>query len=146
MTFYCKYAPHVSWEVRGSAFHLISGLTLVMASFPAIILNALIILAIKQKKELQKPSTILLSSMAVTDLVVGVIVMPTSATIDFFTARRVSFEHTCKLYAVNLFFHPLLFGATMHHLTIIAWERYVAVQKWMDYKLIITNDRVKKLR
>ena len=33
----------------------------------------------------------------------------------------------------------------MHHLTIIAWERYVAIQKWMDYKLIITNGRIKKI-
>ena len=145
LTFYCRYAPHVSWEVRGSAFQLISGLTTIMASPPTILLNAFIILAVKQKKEFQKPSNILLSSLAVTDLLVGVIVMPTSATIDFFTVRRVSFESTCRLYAVNLFFLPLLFGVTMHHLTIIAWERHVAVQKWTDYKRIITNGRLKKI-
>ena len=36
---------------------------------------------------------------------------------------------------VNTFFQPLLFTATLHHLTLIAWERYVAAQKCMDYKL-----------
>ena len=145
-TFYCRYAPHVSWEVRGgSVFQLIPGLTAVMASLPTILLNAFIILAIKQRKELQKPSNILLSILAVTDLLVGAIVMPTSATIDFFTFRKVSFEYSCMLYLVNLFFLPPLFGATMHHLIVIAWERYVAVQKWMDYKLIITSDRLKKI-
>ena len=144
-TFYCRYAPHVSWEVRGSAFQLIAGLTTVMASLATILLNAFIILAIKQRKELQKPSNILLSSLAVADLLVGAIVMPTSAIIDFFTFRQVSFEYTCILNSVNLFFLPLLFGTTMHLLIVIAWERYVAVQKWMDYKLIITNDRLKKI-
>ena len=144
-TFYCRNAPNVSWEVRGSPFYLILGLVSVMASFPTIILNGSVILAIKRKKELQKPSNIILSSLAVTDLLAGVTVMPTSATIDFFTFRKASFESTCMLYAVNLFFFPLLFGATMHHLTIIAWERYVAVQKWMDYKQIITNGRLKKI-
>ena len=145
-TFHCRYAPHISWEVSGgSAFDLIIGLVTVMASLPTIILNGSVILAIKQRKELQKSSNILLSSLAVTDLLVGVIVMPTSAIIDFFTLRQVSFEYTCMLYSVNLFFLPLLFTATLHHLTLVAWERYVAVQNWMNYKLIITNGRLKKI-
>ena len=116
-----------------------------MASFPTIILNGSVILVIKRKKELQKTANIMLSSLAVTDLLVGVTVMPTSATIDFFTFRQVSFQSTCALYAVNLFFFPLLYGATIHHLTVIAWERYVAVQKWMDYYQIITNRRLEKI-
>ena len=115
-----------------SALDLVIGLITVKGSLPIIPLNAPVILAIKQRKKLQKPSNIVLSSLAFTDLLLGVIIMPTSATIDFFTLRQVPFEYTCKLYSVNLFFLPLLFVATMHHLTIIAWERYVAVQKCMD--------------
>ena len=144
-TFYCKYASHVSWEVNGSTFNLIIGLMTVMASFPTVLLNALTILAIKQRRELQKPSNIMLSSLAVTDLLVGVILMPTDATIDFFSLSQVSFQYSCTLCAINHFFRPFLFTATMHHLTIIAWERYVVVQKWMDYKLIVTNGRLKKI-
>ena len=144
-TFYCPYAPHVSWEAAGSTFDLIIGLITLIASFPTFGLNALIILAIKKRRELQKPSNIMLSSLAVTNLLVGIILMPTYATIDFFPLRQVSFEYSCILYAINHFFRPLLFTATMHHLTIIAWERYVAVQKWMDYKLIITSVRLKKI-
>ena len=144
---YCGlYKPRVSWLVgNSSAFHIILGILTVVASFPTALLNAFIILAIKQRRELQKATNILLSSLAVTDLLVGVISMPTTATIDFFILRRVSFENTCMLGLVNLFFIPLLFAATLHHLTIIAWERYVAVQKWRDYKRIITNGRLKKI-
>ena len=125
--------------------YLIIGLVSVIASFPTIILNGSIILAIKRKKELQRPSHIIVFSLAVTDLLVGVTVMPISATIDFFTFRQVSFEYTCMLYAVNLSLFSLLCGVTMHHLTIIAWERYVAVKKWKDYKRILTNGRLKKI-
>ena len=143
---YCLLeTPRVSLEVGGSAFRAIIGLMTVMASFPTIILNASVILAINQRKELQKPSNIILSSLAVTDLVVGVVLMPTSASIDFFTIRQVSFQYTCMLNLVIVLFTPLLFSATLHHLTIIAWERYVAVQKWMDYKRIISNGRLKKI-
>ena len=125
--------------------YLIIGLVSVIASFPTIILNGSVILAIKRKKELQRPSHIIVFSLAVTDLLVGVTVMPISATIDFFTFRQVSFEYTCMLYAVNLSLFSLLCGVTMHHLTIIAWERYVAVKKWKDYKRILTNGRLKKI-
>ena len=87
----------------------------------------------------------MLSSMAVTDLLVGVIVMPITAAIYFFTLRQVLPEYICVLFEANNIFAPLLFSTTLHHLTVIAWERYVAVQKWMEYKLIITNDRLKKV-
>ena len=141
-SFYCRFAPQVSFEISGSALHLITGLTTVMASLPTILLNAFIILAIKQKRELQKPSNVMLSSMAVTDLLVGIIVMPANATIDFFILSQVSFEYPCMLYGVIIFFTPLLFTTTLHHLTIIAWERYVAIQKWKDYKQLITLKKI----
>ena len=107
-TFYCPYAPHVSWESDGSVFYLITGLTAVAASFPTVLLNTFIILAIKQRRELQKPSHVMLSSMAITDLLVGAIVMPTCASVDFFTLSQVSFEYTCILEAVNMLFGPFL--------------------------------------
>ena len=95
--FYCKYAPHMVWEVSGLTFDLIIGLITVMASLSTIILNGLVILAVKQRKELQKPSNIMLSSLAVTDLLVGLTVMPTSAAIGFFTLLEVPFVYTCML-------------------------------------------------
>ena len=85
-TFHCPFAPQgVSFETCGSRLDLIFGIITVMVSIPTILLNAFIILAIKQKKDLQKTSNIMLSSLAVTDLLVGVIAMPITATIYFFT-------------------------------------------------------------
>ena len=144
--FYCRYE---SGELRDSqnttSVYLIAAVLTFIPSLPTVLMNAMVILAIKQKRELRRPSNILLSSLAVTDLLVGAIVMPTCASIDFFTLSQVSFEYTCVLHAVNISFAPFLLSVTLHHLTIIAWERYVAVQKWKDYKLIITNGRLKKI-
>ena len=136
---------HCPFEKGASAFDLIIGLITAIALLPTILLNAFIILAVKKRRELQKPSNILLSSMAITDLLNGLIVMPISATSDFFIVSQVSYEYICMLNTANMFFGPLLFIATLHHLTIIAWERYMAVQKWMEYKRKITNGRLKKI-
>ena len=35
-------------------------------------------------------------------------------------------------------------GVSFLHLLLIAWERYVAVAKWKDYKAILTRGRVTK--
>ena len=35
--------------------------------------------------------------------------------------------------------------ASLYHLTVIAWERDVAIRKWIDYKVNVTRDRVNKL-
>ena len=134
-----------SWDFNSSTVYWFINAIALIASLPTILLNSLVILVMRQSKKLKKPSSILLSSMAVTDLLIGLIVMPLSATVDFLILSQSSFAHICVLAMVNVFFMFLLFFATLFHLTIIAWERYVAIQKWMDYKVIVTNGRVKTL-
>jgi len=34
-------------------------------------------------------------------------------------------------------------SSSFYHLTVIAWERYVAIKKWNRYKVIVTRARVK---
>ncbi|XP_078363699.1 adenosine receptor A1-like [Oculina patagonica] len=143
-TFHCPHSP-MSWDLNVSTFHWLLIAMALVASPLTILLNAIVILVMKQRKELQKTSNILLSSMAVTDLLVGVIVMPLSAIVDLLILSRASFAHKCMLDLVTTFVAFFLFFATLYHLTIIAWERYVAIQKWMDYKIIVTNGRAKKL-
>ena len=31
------------------------------------------------------------------------------------------------------------------HLTMIAWEQYIAIRRWADYKTIVTRSRLKKM-
>ena len=58
-----------------------------IASPAAVILNILVIAAVRSRKELQKNPNVLLSSMAVADILVGAINMPLSATVDFVISR-----------------------------------------------------------
>ena len=42
----------------------------------------------------------------------------------------------------------LMFGlsfCSLIHLTMIAWERYIAIRKWSDYKSKVTKTRLKKM-
>ena len=48
----------------------------------AVLLNALIILVVKRRKELHRASNVLLSSMAFTDYLVGSICVPLSAVVE----------------------------------------------------------------
>ena len=116
-TLYCRYSPNRSWDFNNSTFHLIIGVVTLIAALSIILLNALVIIAIKQRKELQKLPNILLSSLAATDLLIGAIVMPLSISVDVFIFSRVSFEHVCSLLLVSRFFGPCLFSANLYHLT-----------------------------
>ena len=35
--------------------------------------------------------------------------------------------------------------SSIDHFTLIAWERYIALRKWIGYKVIVTRERIKTL-
>ena len=77
--FYCPHAPRLIWDVHDTISPWIFAAVASIISPAAVLLNALVIIAVTKRRELQKPSNILLSSMAVTDLLVGAISIPLSA-------------------------------------------------------------------
>ena len=104
------------------------------------------IIAVKQTKELQRASNIFLSSMAVTDLLVGSLCVPLSAVVGLLVPYQIVTDHyICKLDSVAIWFMITLAICSIFHLTMIAWERYVAIRKWIDYRVIVTRSRLKKL-
>ena len=46
---------------------------------------------------------------------------------------------------VNVHLMFLIFASSLYHSTLIAWERYVAIQKLMDYRSIVKGSCVKNL-
>ena len=109
-------------------------------------LEFIVIVAVKRRKELQKPVNILLSSMAVADFLMDTTSMPLSATIDIFILRQASLQHICTLDSViNKPMLAFLCSASLYHLTAVAGERYVAIQKCMHYKVIVTKGLLRKL-
>ena len=117
-----------------------------MLSSPIIILlKAIVIIVFKQRKELQKNSHILLSSLATADLLLGVIFIPIGVSGALVITGQVSFERVCALLVINNNLMASLLFSSLYHLTAIAWERYVAIRKWVDYKIIVTKSRLRNL-
>ena len=144
--FYCPKAPDLTWDLNETTFPWI---LVGMKSFasPAIIfLNALVVIIVKRDKRFQKNSYILISNLAVTDLLVGVVTIPFSGSIDLLFALQSSLERVCILDLVNVYLMYCISWCALYNLTAIAWERYVAIRKSIEYVIIVTRSRILKVK
>ena len=145
-TFYCPRGPQLVWEVSETISPWVVASLASIISPAAVLLNASVIIAVKKRKELQKLSNILLLSLAVTDLVTGGICVPLSASEGFFLVYQILTEQNiCTLDEVTSLSTFTMTFCSLFHLALIAWERYVAIQKWREYRVIVTKGRLKKL-
>ena len=144
--FYCPHEPHLVWDSHDTTSPWVFAAFASIVSPAAVLLNALIIIAVKQRKELQRISNILLTSLAVTDLLVGSLCIPLSAVVKLLVPHQVLADHyICMLDFVAISSTITLAICSIFHLTVIAWERYVAIRKWIDYKVMVTKSLMKKL-
>jgi len=143
--FHCLELPEFIWDVnQTTSFKIIDAITSTACPV-TIFLNLLVIIAVKTRRELKHNSNILLSSVALADLLVGVVSMPLSVTSDTLVTNRVlDVDVICTIAFVNAFVMYFTCGASFFLLLLIAWERYVAIVKWMEYKVIVTTDRLSK--
>ena len=145
--FYCLHAPNLVWDLHDTISPWVFAAVSSIISPTVVLLNALIILAAQRRKELQRASNILLSSMAVTDLLVGSLCVPLSAVVGLLVSYQLLTDHyICKLDFVTISVTITLTACSIFHLTMIAWERYVAIRKWIDYKVIVTRSRLTSWR
>ena len=105
-----------------------------------ILLNILVILAVKKTRELKKNSSNLLSNLAASDLLVGAVALPLAKTVCALALQ----EHVIQdvICTINYVSDSVMYTATCISillLVLIAWERYVAVTKWADYRTIVTK-------
>ena len=90
-------------------------------------------------------SNIMLASMAVAGVLVGAVSMPLTITSDVLVlAKFLGVSIFCGIAFVNDTVLYIGSSSSVYHLTVIAWERYVAIGEWEDYKAIVTRGRVKK--
>ena len=144
--FFCPKAPDLTWDLNETTFPWILVGLKSFASPAIILLNALVVLIVKRDKHFQKNSYILLSSLAVADLLVGVVTIPFSGSIDLLLALQVSLEQICVLDLVNVYLMYCISWCALFHLTAIAWERYVAIRKSIEYVIIVTKGRILKVK
>ena len=139
----CPHEPVYTWILTETAAFYVTITTKSIASPFAVLLNLLIIVAVRNRRALQKNSNILLTSMAVADLLVGAVSMPLTIASDILLLRKKLSLKICKIAGANQIVLYSAVSSSFYHLTFIAWERYVAIVKWTNYKNIITKTRLK---
>ena len=141
--YFCPTKPIYTWILTETAAFYVSITAKSIASPLTVLLNVLIIVAVWRRRALQKNSNILLTSMAVADLLVGAVSMPLTIASDILLLREKLSLKICKIAGANQIVLYSAVSSSFYHLTFIAWERYVAIVKWTNYKNIITKTRLK---
>ena len=143
--FFCPSSPRFIWDLKHTIF-LQLAIAVTAAACPfTILLNILVIVTVKKIRELQTNSNILIASLAVADLLVGMISMPLSISVDALILRgTVSEDIICTINDITGFVLYTACTTSLFHLIFIAWERYVAIVKCMEYKVVVTKGRVKR--
>ena len=102
--------------------------------------NVLVLAAVWRNPSLRTPSTILLCSLAVSDLFVGFLVLPVNIAIARFYILSGSSSNS-RLYQARFFFTIQLCGVSLETMTAISVDRYLALRYHMRYPNLMTSKR-----
>ncbi|XP_056100084.1 trace amine-associated receptor 13c-like [Rhinichthys klamathensis goyatoka] len=102
-----------------------------------VFLNLLVIISISHFKQLHTPTNLIILSLAVADLLIGLIVMPIEGTRLIETCWYFG-DTLCRLFLIIM---GLLFSASLSNLVLIAVDRYVAVCHPLMYPQKITTTK-----
>ena len=138
--FFCPGAPLIIWDLERKVFiQLGIALSATIGSF-ALLLNILVILTVKKTRELQTNSIILVTSLAVADLLVGAVSAPFNITLDALILRgTVSVGMICVIANVTRYVSNTAYRASYYHVVLFSWERFVAIVKPMKCKAIVIS-------
>ncbi|XP_076007333.1 5-hydroxytryptamine receptor 2B isoform X1 [Genypterus blacodes] len=103
-----------------------AALLIVMVIIPTIGGNILVILAVSLERKLQNATNYFLMSLAVADLLVGLLVMPIALITILYDSGWPLPESLCPIW---LFLDVLFSTASIMHLCAISLDRYIAIKK-----------------
>ncbi|XP_059199192.1 trace amine-associated receptor 13c-like [Centropristis striata] len=113
-------------------------ITLYSISVLTAVLNLLIIISVSHFRQLHTPTNILLLSLAVSDFLVGLLVMPSNALER--THCWLFGDFLCSLYR---FVSDIIYSASVVNMVLISVDRYVAICDPLHYTTRITVNRVR---
>ncbi|XP_062252397.1 5-hydroxytryptamine receptor 2B [Platichthys flesus] len=116
-----------SWPGEESGVQLRwAALLIVMVIIPTIGGNILVILAVSLERKLQNATNYFLMSLAVADLLVGLLVMPIALVTVLYNSGWPLPEFLCPIW---IFLDVLFSTASIMHLCAISLDRYIAIKK-----------------
>ena len=112
-------------------------------SCPVIILmNALVIIAIKTRRRIQSVYNILLACLAGTDLAVALVSQPLFIAQEIFFLSGASVEDYCHFYGKTVFFCLFPSIESLLILALLSMERYIAMKFSLRYASLMTTPRL----
>lgn len=122
---------------------LIAAAVLEIVSRPfTILLNALVMVAVKAKRRLQTHPNILLASLALADLMVGLVVHPIHITLTIFLLQGREFHEFCELLVAFAASFLIFNIASFFHLVLISGERFLAIKYTFIHETFVTKPRL----
>lgn len=106
-----------------------------------ILLNILVIVAVKTKRHLRSKSNIALASLATTDFVMGLVVQPLHIASASFLVKGDG-NMFCTAFKVSERVTVKCCVASLHHLLLISAERYIAIKHSLQYENLVTEIRI----
>ena len=137
-------------SVELSSFELSTGIFVVLLavcvsncflSFLAVLENGLVLVVIVKYRELHTNPNILIFTLALTDLLVGLVVQPAFVT---YIASKLRLQFNCQALIVYLYAEIVCVGLSLLTLSLICCERYFAVLHPFKYVTIVTKSAVMK--
>ena len=108
-----------------------------------ILLNILVILAVKKTRRLQSKPNILLACLAATDAFIGLTAQPSSILVELF--RLIDMTSLAQKIRLNFHNRVLLAGITnsLLHLMLVTFERLVVIKFTVHHPFLITEKYIK---
>ena len=119
---------------------LVAAAVLSVATCPfTILLNGLVMVAVKAKQRLQTHANILLACLALPDLMVGLVAQPLHITMTIFLLQGKDFHEFCNTDLTFTISFVVLSFASFFHLVFISGERYLAIKHTFTHANVVTK-------
>ena len=106
----------------------------------AVLLNVLVILAVKRRPTLQNNANILLACLAASDALSGLLLQPSFV---FWKAFQLSgVDNSCKLRTIHNWLFTMLSLLSILQLSLVTAERLIAITCSLRYPLIVTRKKI----
>ena len=125
-----------------SAFAIMSIILNAISCPFTIVLNVMVIVAVKTRPRLQTKYNILLACLAATDLLVGVAAQPHFIAFQAQVIKGLSLTQYCNNFRMTFFvsFIPIL--VSLFHLSLLSIERVVAMKYTLRYTTVVTTRKL----
>ena len=122
---------------------LVAAAVLNLAACPfTILLNTLVMVAVKTKRRLQTHPNILLACLALTDLMAGLVLQPLYIAMTIFLLKGKEFHDFCYIELAYTVLFVIFMSATIFHLFLISGERYLAIKHTFTHATVVTKARL----